>query len=231
MINRMDRKEQSTAEILDTPWGRAAAYINDSTRASGLDQDVRLARFLGTKRKARVQHLVVHPEFPWFMDCNRMRGTYAERIRGVMENEDAIVLTYPGAKDHYPDFPYDDEEAVQTASQHDSITGVMDDHGLRSLLERLDGLHPQDEYVFHGSAFGMCVRAATRQVFALAEWGTYVPPSLTDTQRDHTAAIAEVISRLKLLQGRFHLGIVHNTRDQRWGTVEFDMLGKGTKVF
>lgn len=216
--------------IIDSPWGKAAAYLNDSTTAVGLDRDIKAAHRRGNRREARLQHLVVHPEFPWFMDCDRMRGSYAECIRDLMERENAIVLTYPGAKDHYADFPYDDEDAVQTASEHDSITGVMDDNGLRVLLEQLDGLHPRDEYVIHGSAFGMCVRAAARQVFALTEWGAYVPPNPTQAERHHKAAIAEVISRLRLLQGRFHMGIVHNTRDQRWGTAEFDMLSERTLV-
>lgn len=204
------------------------ASFREQTELAGLQETIREAQERGRSRDPVTHRIVVHPEFLWHpkmrliqrgrMTARRaaeMRRSYACAIRRVLRGHpDAVVLTYPEAKEHHDGFRYG--RSVPTAAPElvgGALVGSVDADGMRRLLELLPGISPDDRLVLDGARLGCCPTQAAVQLTALRLYGVFAPPSSVSLPADHPARVGT--RRLRhamdvhgLLTGKAAMGVI-----------------------
>lgn len=84
-------------------------------------------------------------------------------------------------------------------------SGRLDWSKFPALIERLDGLHPDDTYVLHGSDFADCVPMFAEQLSVARLWQEFMPPDASresiDVLHENALQTREALERAGITLG------------------------------
>lgn len=213
-------------------------YYDVVTRRNRVDTILQEAITRGNRRKkGNIHHLIVHPTFsshPDLLEGAQEKGvsefvdewqhSFLSQIQDVITaNRRNSTLVMP-ANEQVPRQYKLNKLARRTLVSEDGTegrypAGFLPPRALHELLAKTKGLHPEDQYVVHGSAWNHCPSQLAIQLHCLTRFGVYFPYTFTGGYLSLRMPPAKnffrlmgLLSNLQLLEGSpASLGVQHNS--------------------
>lgn len=142
------------------------------TEQEELTEVIQQAFEKGKQRQPKTFNVVTHPTFG--LGCTETQAEeqtiawqteYIEKIAALLNTGENIIIT-PSANED----PEMWEEKFITIHNSNPQYPYMGKEGIQEFLEKIDGIHPDDTFVVHGTAYHMGTTQRMMQILALLEY-------------------------------------------------------------
>lgn len=126
----------------------------------------------------------------------------AEMEELIEKNPNTIIVEPPDADRRYSPLAYDPSQVVRSESKRRKVTpGVLPPDQMPTLMELMNGFHPNDWVRVHGAAYGLCTSVFIRQQVGRQLLGQHLPERY-DAPKSIDQSVA-LVSNAQLMQGNF----------------------------
>jgi hypothetical protein len=183
----LEKTLEHIGDIDKAPFRALIEHFREQARGAELVEPLAKARKKGAKRAPRVHDIFVHPTFPFGKISLKIIRDFdppkSEALRWQLEYFRAIMDRMLANPDHSIIIHDKDSVAKELTLLHPKKVqshpknpmGYLDAKGMRSLLKKLVGLHPEDRYVVHGAGWGYCPGQFATQLLCLTQYGGFLP--------------------------------------------------------